>query len=693
MDWLTSVNMPSRPNHSNFLLRTTRLVWIAVFLLLLVLAVAPLVGGRTVQSVASEYLVGLSRPAVAGQVSGESFFIYLIALRYAALSVFWLVALLIFWRRPEDWIASLVSWVLLLLPFSLVLGAEDEPWSSILAFLDFGLFLLLLYIFPDGRFIPRSRVRRILLGFILLSTPILALALITLLRPNYQLNEQGYFALLSTFAAAIACGVASQLYRFRFVADSAQRQQTRWVLFGLSAQLIWMIWGLLFVAFVSLDTIDESIWALISLHVMVLVPLMIPVSFGVAILRDGLWNVDPLVNRVLVYAMLTVSIVSLYILIVGALSLLFQSRGSLLVALVATGAVALVFQPLRDRLQKAANRLMYGERNDPIGVLTRLAKQLETADDPETILPTLVETVAVTLKYPYVAIWLPEKPDEIWQPAASVGQRQGHVELVPIRYERQEIGRLEVAPRSPREKLAEADRLLLANIAQLAATTIRTLELNEQLKQSRRQMVTAREEERRRIRRDLHDGLGPVLAALTLQADTAVDLVYDDPDEATTLLKKMRAKAQAAVADIRHLVYGLRPPALDELGLTGALRQYSASLELGELIIDIDAPSPLPALPAAVEVAAYRIAQEAIGNVVCHAQATLCTMRLALEDDLFLVEIIDNGVGLPGYGSPGIGIWSMKERAAELGGKCTIESLSGGGVRVRVGLPLNGQES
>jgi signal transduction histidine kinase len=662
-----------------------------VFILLLILAVAPLVGGRTVHFVASEYLVGLGRSALASYVPGESFFVYLIALRYAVLAVFWSVALLIFWRRSDDWMAALVSWVLLLLPFSVVFGAEDAPWATVLALLDYGLFLMLLYIFPDGRVIPRSRTGRIVLGFILLATPFLALAMMTILRPSSPLNEQGYFAFLSTLTAAIACGVGSQVYRFRFVADSAQRQQTRWVLFGLSAQLVWIIWGLLFVALLSLGIIDESIWALIGLHVNVLVPLMIPVSFGVAILRDGLWNVDPLVNRLLVYGTLTVIIVSLYILIVGALGLLFQSRGSLVVALVATGAVALIFQPLRDRLQKAANKLMYGERDDPIGVLTRLAKQLETLDDPSAILPALVETVAVALKYPYVAIRLPEEPDGDWTAVACVGLRPSRIEIVPIRHERQEIGRLEVAPRSPRETLAAADRLLLVNIAQLAAATIRTLELNEQLKRSRRQLVTAREEERRRIRRDLHDGLGPVLAALTLQADTAVDLVYDDPEEAMTVLRRMRAKAQTAVVNIRHLVYGLRPPALDELGLTDALHQYGASLEHSDLIIDVEAPDHLPALPAAVEVAAYRIAQEAIGNVVHHARATSCTVRLVLNGDLLLVEIIDDGVGLPANRSPGIGLQSMKERAAELNGTCAIESLPGEGVRVQAKLPLNGQ--
>jgi len=204
--------------------------------------------------------------------------------------------------------------------------------------------------------------------------------------------------------------------------------------------------------------------------------------------------------------------------------------------------------------------------------------------------------------------------------------------------------------------------------------------------------VTAREEERRRIRRDLHDGLGPVLASLTLQTDMTVDLVYSDPDEAVTILKKMRAKAQTAVADIRLLVHGLRPPALDELGLEGAIRQYLASLEPNELKFTVDIPETLPALPAAVEVAAYRIAQEAISNVTSHAQATAGTVRLTVDGELSL-EVIDDGLGLPEDRSLGIGLHSMSERAAELGGTCIVENLPTRGVRVIALLPINDPET
>ena len=187
-------------------------------------------------------------------------------------------------------------------------------------------------------------------------------------------------------------------------------------------------------------------------------------------------------------------------------------------------------------------------------------------------------------------------------------------------------------------------------------------------RRSREHLVTAREEERRRIRRDLHDGLGPVLAALAMQADHARELTRRDPRKTEELLADITAQAQAAVADIRRLVYDLRPPSLDELGLVAALRAHAANLQ-SRVEVVIDAPAALPPLSAAVEVAAFRIAQEALTNVVRHAQARRCELRLVLDDDLRL-EISDDGIGLPAVPRAGVGLTSMRERAEEVGGMC-----------------------
>ena len=220
---------------------------------------------------------------------------------------------------------------------------------------------------------------------------------------------------------------------------------------------------------------------------------------------------------------------------------------------------------------------------------------------------------------------------------------------------------------------------------------------------SRERLVTAREEERRRLRRDLHDGLGPRLGAQMLTVGAARLLVRHDPDAADAALADLEADLEDALADIRRLVYNLRPPALDDLGLVAALREGAVGYCRptagvdggGGLRVTVEAPGRLPALPAAVEVAAYRIALEALTNVARHAGARHCAIRLALDEagGALCLEIVDDGVGLRPARHVGVGLVSMRERAAELGGVCAIAALPTGGTRVAARLPLaEGQE-
>jgi signal transduction histidine kinase len=213
--------------------------------------------------------------------------------------------------------------------------------------------------------------------------------------------------------------------------------------------------------------------------------------------------------------------------------------------------------------------------------------------------------------------------------------------------------------------------------------------LTADLQRSRERLVTAREEERRRLRRDLHDGLGPALASLTLKLDAARNLLARDPAATGALLLELKTQTQTAIADIRRLVYDLRPPALDELGLISAIREHAArDVSATGLHVSVEAPDHLPPLPAAVEVAAYRIALEAMTNVVRHAHARQCVIRLSLADALQL-EIMDDGLGLAAGRPAGVGLHSMRERAAELGGTCVIGPGPGGGTRVVARLPLS----
>jgi signal transduction histidine kinase len=205
---------------------------------------------------------------------------------------------------------------------------------------------------------------------------------------------------------------------------------------------------------------------------------------------------------------------------------------------------------------------------------------------------------------------------------------------------------------------------------------------------SREALVTAREDERRRLRRDLHDGLGPRLAAMTLRIDVALELLEREPARVADVLVTLRDESQRAIADIRRVAYGLRPPALDELGLIGAIEETTEQLGVAERFdVDLDLPDAVPALPAAIEVAALRIVQEALANVAHHSGARACGVRLEV-DGAVAIEVSDDGDGLPDDYRPGIGLHSMRERAAELGGTCAIEPRRPSGTRVRAQLPL-----
>lgn len=419
----------------------------------------------------------------------------------------------------------------------------------------------------------------------------------------------------------------------------------------------------------------------------------IVIATGVAILRYRLWDIHILVNRALVYGLLTALIVALYVVIVGTLGSLLQAGGSLPISLVGTGIIAISFQPLRERLQRGVNRLMYGERDDPYAVLGRLSERLEVVAASQSVLPTIVETVAEALKLPYAAIALKDGEQvtiaaEYLRPTATAPRNASEIEILPLVYQMEIIGQLILSPRSPGESFSHADRQLLETIARQTGVAAYNVRLTQDLQRSRERLVTTREEERRRLRRDLHDGLGPVLAAMSFKLDAIHNVADRDAGTVQRMAAELKAQMQEALADIRRIAYDLRPPALDELGLVGALKAHITSHnQLQGLQITLEAPENPPPLPAAVEVAAYRIALEAMNNVSRHAGAHHCYVRLSLPDDLCL-EILDDGRGLPGAVRAGVGLISMRERAEELGGRCTVEALPQGGTGITAHLPL-----
>jgi signal transduction histidine kinase len=270
---------------------------------------------------------------------------------------------------------------------------------------------------------------------------------------------------------------------------------------------------------------------------------------------------------------------------------------------------------------------------------------------------------------------------------ASFGEPPPNPVRVPLVYQAETIGYLLLAARAG-DTFGKADSRLLADLARQAGVAVYAVRLTTHLQQARERLVTTREEERRRLRRDLHDGLGPALASLTFKVDAARNLLTQDTERTERLLAEVRQQAQEAIADIRRLVYNLRPPDLDELGLLSALGEQAALYQHQGLEVAFDVPEVLPPLPAAVEVAAYRIAQEALTNVVRHAQAQHCLLRLSIDAGTFHLDITDDGKGIPAQHRIGVGLHAMHERVSELGGNCAITPDPCGGTTIRVRLPL-----
>jgi two-component system, NarL family, sensor kinase len=423
----------------------------------------------------------------------------------------------------------------------------------------------------------------------------------------------------------------------------------------------------------------------------------VPVAVVAAILRHQALNIEVVVSRSLVYFALSAGVVGLYIGLVSGLSLLFPPIDSFWKQAAAAATVAVLVQPLRSRLQSTINKRLFGDRDDPYRVVSTLASRLENTHTPGALLPAIVETVSAALRLPYVAIEIQARGRT--ETAASVGTAPAGEPLrMPLTYQGERVGSLVVAPRTTREVLRRRDRIALAEVARHAGAAVYTARLTRDLRRSRDRLVRAREKERRRILHELHDGVGPTLAAVALGIDASQRSVGNETATGV-LLGRLRDELQAAIVEIRRLAHGLRPPVLDRIGLIPAIREYASAVasrtaysdgsQDGVTII-LEVPTVLPRLPASVDVAAYRIICEALTNVTRHASARSCAVRLWVDDDLH-IEVVDDGVGIGQSqlsDGGGVGLSSMRERAAELGGECLVEADREGGTRVFATLPL-----
>ncbi|MFS8098983.1 histidine kinase [Lentzea alba] len=464
---------------------------------------------------------------------------------------------------------------------------------------------------------------------------------------------------------------------YRRAGRTPSSRYVRWILFTVLVAAI---------IYFGLGQVPDRILGrpLVPWSVMVLIFIPFPIAFGIGAFR--LFEITLILRRSLIYVGLSLVLVGVYLSVVVVLGRIIGA-GAYLVQLVATAVVTIVCQPVLTAIRTAVSRVLFGDRDDPYRVLKQLGDELEGRVAADSELTTVVETLARTLRLAYAAVEL-QTPEGVID-AARHGSPRGTLHSVLLVHRGEQVGRLILGTGPRREPFGRADRNLIEGLARQVAATAHGVLLAIRLQRSLEEAVTAREEERRRLRRDIHDSVGPSLTAGKWDLERARALMRSNVEQAEAILDRLVQAQDNVIADIRRLIQGLRPPVLDQLGLVSALRERARSLvgDRADLIIVVHVDDEVEPLPAAVEVAAYHIVVEAMTNVVRHTRADRCVVGLRRTEALF-VEIKDNGQGLPDSYRAGVGLHSMRERATELGGAFTISTGHGTGTAVRARLPL-----
>jgi two-component system, NarL family, sensor kinase len=460
-------------------------------------------------------------------------------------------------------------------------------------------------------------------------------------------------------------------------ADALGRQQLLWFAAGFALPLLCL-------------PLAVTPWASPWLFAAVSAP--IPIALGVALLQRRLYDIELVMSRSLTYLLVFASAVAIYAGTIAAVGILLRRPGAQWLPWVGAAVVALVFTPLRVGVSSLANRVTYGHWSAPADVLAATERRLRDATDLPGLLQAMVTELADLLRLPHL-----ELLDTHGDVVCSAGQVTARpTEELGLTAYGAPIGTMRWAS----TPLGSNDRRLLDDVARQLGEALHAAALVEALRHAQERLVVSREEERKRLRRDLHDGLGPSLAALGMEVDGLRNRMPAlRPEQTDTELLALREGIQRTVLEVRRVVEGLRPPALDELGLDGAVHQLARRLATPArptaapgrpLTIDATVQlNGLPELPAATEVAAFRITQEALTNAIRHANASHVLASITVEDDELVVRVRDDGHGLAGSRDEGVGLSAMRERAEELGGSFDIRADATIGTTIEARIPLH----
>ena len=567
---------------------------------------------------------------------------------------------------------------------------------------------LILLLFPHGRLpSPRWRVVAALaVAFPLLGT-------ITTAISDVNFSVAGNFPMLHDPVQLLPRSTASPIYgfyqagnllvwvvaalslilRFRRSRDE-ERQQVKWIAFaGALAAL-----GTVAVATIS----NNPIWAFEAL-----VPL-IPIAAGIAVLKYRLYDIDVVINKTLVYGSLAAFITAVYVaIVVGIGEAIGQgSRPNLGLSILATGVVALAFQPVRVRVQRLANRLVYGKRATPYEVLSEFSSRMADTVEVAEVLPRMARILAEGTGGRSAVVWLKVggklKPEAAWPaddlPTSAIPIERdelphlGATLALPVHHRDELLGALSLT-KAPGERLSPSEEKLATDLASGAGLVLRNVRLTEELlarleelRASRQRIVAAQDAERRKLERNIHDGAQQQLVALAVRLRLARQLAQRDRAAAEAAIDQIEHETADALDNLRDLARGIYPPLLADRGLVAAL---SAQAAKSPLPVAVEA-NGIARYAQEQEAAVYFCTLEALQNVAKYAGATRAVVRLAVDDGHLAFEVTDDGRGFDATKtSYGTGLQGMADRLSALGGELEVRSTPGRGTTVSGRLPAS----
>ena len=487
------------------------------------------------------------------------------------------------------------------------------------------------------------------------------------------------------------CSFVARLRR----GDPVQRQQLKWLLPPL---------GLVVVGFLGMELVGEdgTFW--------LLVPglLALPAAIGIAILRRGLFDIDVLIRRSVVYALLWLVVGTLYVVLAALPGLAVGERVPLVVAVALTILATLAFQPARRAVDRLVGRLLFGERPSEFELLSRFGETVADTFDVTELAPRVADTVrrGLDLEWARVSLVVGQGEDVRVEPAGATGigldEPASPALVVPLVHAGERIGSLECGPKSD-GRLSERDRALAGSLARQAALGIHNARLAAelaarldeigrqaaQLQASRSRLVAAQDQERQRLERDLHDGVQQDIVSLLARLGLARAQLRRDPAAAETTLDELQAQTGQVLRDLRQLVQGIHPSVLTDHGLLEALEARLGQLPIG---VQIHADRSLRGARFAtdIEAAAYFFVSEGLTNAMKHAAPTLVSVRVAVEHDRLVIDVHDDGAGfVVPRGVQGSGLTGLRDRIEAVGGTMQVRSSPGAGCHLQALVPLS----